>query len=173
MTEAAMVNGEASAGAPQMQLPAELIEYAEAQNRSDKLKAELQAIDARCKELDPLVLDWFQRAGAQSVNLAGRTIYIRRELWAGKTAEAGNMTADEIQECFARAGLEGFCEPRINTQSLSAWVREQFAQAKGFAKAARSNSMEIDPESVLPAALRGVVKVTEQFKLGVRKSTKR
>lgn len=126
-------------------------EYAALQNEKGGLKDRLAAIDARLADLEPTVLDWFQRNGVDRVRVDDRTLSLRRELWAGR-AEG----VDTAAACAAlvAAGLPEFAEPRVNTQSLSALLRER----------------EKSGEPAVPPELEGVIVANEVFKIGSRRA---
>ncbi len=123
-----------------------------------KLDKERRTLNARLKKLDTLieetshaVLDHFQKIGIDRVTVDGVTIYVRRQLWAGR--EDG-VTVDEACTALKDAGLPEYAHERVNTQSLSAFVRELDAAGKP-----------------LPAELQGVIKVSEVFKVQTRMSS--
>lgn len=126
-----------------------LQQYAKAADRKADLEAELLEVKAKLTKLEPLVLDWFQREGVQNIRINGRTLHLRRELWAGRAEGVSN---DDAIEALQAAGLDDFAAPRINTQKLSAWCRERDAEGEA-----------------LPPEFEGVLVVNEKFKVGSRK----
>ena len=123
-----------------------LKQYSELAAKKAQLKTDLVAVEATMKELQEPVMSWFQEAGVQRINIGNRTLYLRRELWAGRVDGVSNEMACEVLKL---AGLEEFAVPKVNTQKLSAWCRELDAAGES-----------------LPAGFDGVIKVSETFKIG-------
>lgn len=127
-------------------------------------KAQLDQAAKRVKEaIDPrerLLLDEFIAEGARSKRHAasGKLTYISRRIWA--RARGG----DKAAACIALrdAGLGDYVEEGFNTNSLSAYFRE-------LAKSLEDDT-DMPPalDALLPAALRGVIDLTEDFQLGLR-----
>jgi len=123
-----------------------------------KLKTEKDAAEAALKritdeiaEIDPIVVEFFQRHGVDKETIDGVTVYLRRELWAGREENVDMPTAcAALQE----AGLPDYVEPRFNTNSLSAYARELDRQG--------TTIVEAHP------ALQGKIKISEVFKIGAR-----
>jgi hypothetical protein len=123
-------------------------EYAKLESKRQKLGADLDAIKARQEELREAVLEYFSRQGIDKLSLEGRTLYVREELWAGREDGVSN---EEAASALEAAGLGDYAGIRINTQKLSAYVREL----------ARN-------EEEIPAPLKGVIKVSQVYKIGSR-----
>ena len=111
--------------------------------------AKLDRIKADIKACEPRVLDFFEKSGIPRTTVRGVTIYVKRDLWAGR--EEG-VTNEVACEALAKAGLGDFAAMRFNTQTLSAYVRE----------------CENNGEP-LPEEFKGVIKVSETFKIQARK----
>jgi hypothetical protein len=129
----------------------EITEYAALENRRMDLKDELVAIESKIAELAPRVLEWFQASGTQKITRDGRTLYLKRELWAGRAEGVSNEAAVAALE---GAGLNEFCGMKVNTQSLSAWMRER----------------EKEGQAPVPTELEGAFVANEVFKVGSRRS---
>jgi hypothetical protein len=89
-------------------------------------------------------------AGISSINIDGAKVYINRQIWASPDGEGAFE---------AMKGVEGFdilVKPSVNTQSLSAVVRELPKDKDGM--------------PILPAELVGKIKVREVFDLRGPKS---
>jgi len=120
----------------------------------DKLKEELQ-------KLEPQIMERFENAGMQSMkSKSGVVVYIRRDLWAGAAEGADAL----LLEALKTVGLGDMVKEKVNTQTLSAYIRE--AEREHFAGAASEIPKLI---SVLPEPLRGAVAITEKFSLRTRK----
>ncbi len=136
------------------------LEFQALTDRKARLKAELDQVQARLTQLEPVLLDWMNDMGMTNVKAGGRCFYIRRSLWAGRQ---GEVSQDDYCRAFHAAGLEDLVAEQVNSQRLSAWVREQAAELDGTAT----------PEEIvahLPHALQGIVKVSEIFSVRSRKS---
>jgi len=116
------------------------------------LEEEVKALNAQLAELQQPVLSYFQRQGVSSLSLNGRTLYIRSELWVSKASDA---TTEEACRRLKRIKLGEYTGSRVNTQSLSAYVREL-----------RDQGQEIDDISKM---LGDKFKVSEVWKIGSRK----
>lgn len=126
-------------------------EYAALQNEKAKLKDRLAAIDARLGDLEPHVLEWFQREGVDRIRVDDRTLSLRRELWAGR---ADGVDTEAACAALIAAGLSEFAARRVNTQSLSALLRER----------------EKGGEAAVPAELEGVIVANEVWKISSRRA---
>lgn len=128
-----------------------------AEEKVKKLKAEIE-------KLEPGVMKYFQRMGQQSATIGGLTVYIRKQLWAGR--EQG-VTADAAYEKLQSAGWGEYATRGFNTQELSARVRELEIDE-------RKDDEPVDPlelvKSRLPKMLQGIIKITEKFSVQTRKA---
>ena len=91
------------------------------------------------------LLDAFRAEGVQSIKTKEGLAYLRRDLWSSLTAPA-----EQLQGTC----LEWLLKPSVNTQTLSATVREWERDA--------------DDLPILPEEVKDLIKVTEVFKVGVR-----
>jgi len=125
-------------------------------------EGEVDAIKEELRLLERLLMERFENAGMQSMKSAkGTTLYIRRELWAGAAEGAGELLLSSLKA----VGLGDMVEEKVNTQTLSAYVRE--VEKERFAGAA------VSPHEIvqaLPEPLRKVVVVNEKHSLRTRKS---
>jgi len=124
--------------------------FAELKDRHKELKDETEELGKELANMERELLEEFADAGTQSIKVDGRTVYMKRQLWARRPA--GVAPADQAQAALA-AGLDYLVEPKVSTQGLSAYVRD----------------MERADEA-LPPELDGFVRVDEVFTLGVRKA---
>ena len=125
-----------------------------------KHEGDLEKIAAELAKLDPEIRKRFEEASIQSMKLkGGPNVYIRRELWAGMLKDVPNAEVLML-EGLKSAGLGDMVKEKVNTQTLSAWVREQEKEHFG--------ETVVSPEellAVLPEALHTSLKITETFKL--------
>ena len=122
--------------------------YARLERDKRDLENKLKQTKAQIETLRESVLAWFQDHGVTSQAIDGMTLYIRRELWAGREEGIDN---DAAIAALQAAGLGEYAGPRINTQSLSAYLRE----------------LDVAGEA-MPSELQGVIKLSEVFKIGTR-----
>ncbi|MFZ2648622.1 MAG: hypothetical protein WA210_00825 [Burkholderiaceae bacterium] len=152
--------------------------YAIAVAEKRRLDTLTKANDSLIKELEPEVLQHFESEGVTQVKIksdpslpaADTTIYLRTEHWPSKSEACDLLSASELQKLFQDGGLGEFCEPRMNVQGLRAHFGEQLKQEQERARAERRNAMEIEPESVIPVPLRGVIEFRTVHKVGARKA---
>jgi len=106
-------------------------------------------------EIERRVLASMEKAGIQSINQDGFTVYVRRELWASAPGPEGI-------EALRSAGYEEFIRENVVTQSLSAFLRER----------ARENPLVPGQplELLVPEDIRHAVKVSEKIEARVTKS---
>lgn len=133
-----------------MELMEQVERYAKLENERADLKASLARIESDLKELKEPVLSYFQAHGIQNTKVHGRTLYVKRELWAGR---AEGVTSAEAISALRAAGLDEYFGERIETQSLSAYLRELDRE-----------------EQEMPLPLQGVIVANEVFKVGSRKA---
>jgi|TARA_R110002167_G_scaffold59891_3_gene169633 hypothetical protein len=125
-----------------------IAEFIELMNSEKEIKAELKALGKIKSDLQEIILKHFERNGIQNIKQNGATVYLKRDLWAGR--EEG-VTNEEAAQALQDAGLGEYVGP--STQGLSAYLRELD---------------ELGEQ--IPAPLRGKIKVTETFKIQSRRS---
>lgn len=134
--------------------------FAELTERSKAIDIEQKGIKAELAELEPQIIEDMAEAGMQSANINNRTYYINRQLFAGA---GSGFTKFDIIGALKASDLDDYVSETYNSQSLSAYVRS-FAKENG--------NEDLSPEEIknlLPEALRHVLYVGEQFRLGSRK----
>lgn len=146
-------------------------------NHRNRLSAADKAVGAKMTQLEETVVGRFQDLGLTKWTSNGRTIFLRKELWAGALSETDveKLTEEAISKlgdverdgkkllCAAlkAAGLTEYVSEGYNTQSISSYVRE-FDPDKNY-------TVE-EIIALLPEALRPFIKVTEKIKIGNRKA---
>jgi len=124
-------------------------------------EGEIDAIKEELAALEPQIMERFENAGMQSMkSKQGTTLYIRRELWAGAAEGSENVLLHTLKVI----GLGDMVKEKVNTQTLSAYVREQ--EKEHFNGSVRKPDEII---SILPAPLQAAVALTEKFSLRTRK----
>lgn len=122
--------------------------FIEVTGREKELKAELKVLGEEKSGLQEIILAHFEQNSIQNIKQNGVTVYLKRELWAGREERVSN---EEAAQALNDAGLSEYIGP--TTQSLSAYLRE------------------LDKEGEpLPEKLRGKIKLTETYKIQARRS---
>lgn len=137
-------------------------EFIELEDQRKGKEGEIDKIKERLAELEPQIMERFENAGMQSMkSKQGTVIYIRRDLWAGAKEGAEVL----LLEALKSVGLGDMVKEKVNTQTLSAYIREQ--EKDQFGAAVSATPEEII--GVLPEGLREAVNITERFSLRTRK----
>jgi outer membrane biogenesis lipoprotein LolB len=126
-------------------------QYAELEVRRSELKDELTAVESQLKDLEPLVLEWFQAEGVQRIKIGERTLYLNRQIWAGR---CDGVSDAQVVAALEGAGLSEFCGMKVNMQSLSAWMRER----------------EKEGQDPVPVELSAELRANEVHKVGSRRA---
>lgn len=137
-------------------------EYIELDDQRKGKEAETEKLKERMAELEPQIMERFENAGMQSMkSKQGTVIYIRRDLWAGAKEGAEVL----LLEALKAVGLGDMVKEKVNTQTLSAYIREQEKDQFGANVSAKPEEII----GVLPEGLREAVNITEKFSLRTRK----
>lgn len=122
---------------------------------------EVEKQKERLAELQAELLTRFENAGMQSMRSKefGVTIYVRREIWASPAE--GNETL--LMERLKSLGLGDMVKEKVNTQTLSAYVRELEET-----QLARQGSAD-EVLKILPEPLQSTIKLSERFSLRTKK----
>ena len=125
-------------------------------------EGEIDEIKKEVAELEPQIMERFENAGMQSMkSKQGTVIYIRRDLWSGAKEGAEVL----LLEALKAVGLGDMVKEKVNTQTLSAYVREQEKDQFGANVSAKPEEII----GVLPEPLRGAINITERFSLRTRR----
>lgn len=122
------------------------------ENERRRLKEQLDEVETERKALQEELSEEFIEEGRNSINQGGYCLYLKQELWASTNVEG--VDPDRIRQAFSSAGMDWLVESKVNTHKLSAFVRELRAAGEE-----------------LPEQAKEVVKVSEGFKLAIRKSS--
>jgi len=137
-------------------------EFIELDEQRKGKEGEIDKLKERMAELEPQIMERFENAGMQSMKSKhGTVIYVRRDLWAGAKEGADVLLLESLKS----VGLGDMVKEKVNTQTLSAYIREQEKEHFGQNISAKPNEI-ID---VLPEPLRAAVAITEKFSLRTRK----
>lgn len=124
--------------------------FAELAKRKREVEGELDRIRVEMSELEEYLKGEFEKSGISSTTVDGVTCYLHRQLWAKARGGEYARACSALRE----AGLGQMVEEKFNTQTLSAWVREQEAS-----------------DIELPPALKEVIEVSEVFSVRTRKAS--
>ena len=125
----------------------------ELKDRKATLEDELDEVKAQLAELDSQIQESFIEEGVQNIKVDGHTVFLYRQIWAKKADP--EMSTQEICDALGAAGLGDFVKEGYNTQTLSAWLREQ---------------EQPDGSFDLPLELQGIIEAAPKFEIRRRKS---
>jgi hypothetical protein len=133
------------------------------QGEKQRLEVRLDIVKKEIAKAEAITLDFFEKHGIGKITIRKTNLYISRQLWAGL---AEDVTHEKAAEVMISVGLGEYCAPRLNSQSFSAYMRELAIEWAG------EDAPPLTPEEVLkvlPESLRGIIKVSEVFKINARK----
>lgn len=137
-----------------------LDQFVALKDRKADLERQLRLVKDELAPLEAALLEEFAAEGVSGKRHAGsgKLVSISRRVWARATG------GDKASACAAlrAAGLEEFVAESFNTNSVSAYFREQLKE--------RTDAGEIvdDLDALLPDELRGHIDLTEDAALSVR-----
>lgn len=132
--------------------------FAKLHDEREALKKKLGAVEKKIADGTDPIVEYLQRQESQRMTIGGRTIYIRRELWPGKE---GECSTEDLIKALDDCDLSHTQKQSMNVQKMRSVVNEVVGDTQG------------DPAEIFYEeypTLRGVVKISEVFKLGARKS---
>lgn len=144
--------------------------FVELELQRRRLEEDLKANREEAGPLERELLQEFAADGVQNLRINGVLVYVQRELWAGivrDDPERDRATPEELAravEALKDAGLDDYVKETFNTQSVSAYVREQVRNA-GLDTAEPAAMY-----AALPSAFAGTISVSEKFSLRTRKA---
>lgn len=145
---------------------AKLKAFLDLNRKKRELQERLDEVQGQLTKLEQELLSEFEQAGVEKLTVDGATVYIHTQLWAG-VAKSGDVATEEdkrrAMEALRASGLDDYVYETFNTNSLSAYVREQLAQAP--------LEIRMDParwHEALPEPLHGAITITERQSLRVR-----
>ena len=136
-------------------------QYVNLHAKKTKLEAELASVKEKLTELEPFILEQFEKAGIQNMKVGDWKPYVHSQIWA--SVDKSNPRAMEILKAN---GLADLVSETVNSQSLSAYVREQVRLYED----ADSKNLEEVLKQALPDELLDVLKVSEKTSLRVVKA---
>ena len=133
-----------------------------------QIKRKEGEVDKLKEELGPIhdeLLQRFQNEGTASHKTSsGTTVYINRQLWAGSSESGPDVMMEALK---SNPDTQDLVKEKVNTQTLSSWVREKIEEHFGTEQTKKSETELLE---ALPEALRPVLKITEKFQLKARRS---
>lgn len=137
-----------------------LDQFVALKDRKADLERQLRLVKDELAPLEQALLEEFAAEGVSGKRHAGtgKLVSISRKVWARATGGDKDAAADALEA----AGLGDYVQRGFNTNSLSAYFREQLRE--------RTDTGEIvsDLTDLLPAQLRGHIDLTEDAALSVR-----
>ncbi len=143
---------------------AELKEFVALEDEEDALKATLKVIGTRLAELSESLTQQFVQDGIQSTRIDGRTVYLRRDIYA--SAKDGNKEA--VVAALKACNLGQYVKEDYNANSLKAYVREMVREAEEQARA--EGRVIDDPAKALPEHLAATLNISTVFSVSSRRS---
>ena len=138
--------------------------YAVLDDQKKQLEDKLKEIKEEQRQISQQIIEQSMEEGVDKVTVVvghketgepiRRTVYRVREVWA-----SSNGSQEELNEALKEAGLNEYVQEKVNTNSLSAYVR-------GF-----DPNQNLSPEEIvkaLPEPLQDKVKVSEVLKIKSR-----
>lgn len=116
--------------------------------RRRELDDELVSIRAKMQDLEPLVLNYFQRHGIDRIAIDGITLGVRCDVYAGRHP---NAAPEDAIEAVRAAGLPEYAVETLAVQKLTAYIRELRREGKP-----------------LPPEFEGKIRVSEVWKISCR-----
>jgi len=123
------------------------------------LQTRLREIEEDIKGLSEQLSEQFAAAGINHVTVDDHTVYLHRQLWAsvrGANEEEKHAACAILEE----HGLGWMVQPSVNSNTLSAWLREQEEAYDSF-----DDLMQNMPED-----LKEVLKISEVYSVRSRKA---
>lgn len=117
-----------------------------------RLEKDLKAKQAEQDALKEQLLQQFEARNLKNLKVGRRLVYVHRSVWASVPPEH----AGEVKRALRDLDLSEFIKETVNSQQLSAHVREYPEDDQGMPS--------------LPEQLQGLLRVTEKYDLRIRKS---
>ncbi len=109
-----------------------------------------KALKSDAFKLEMKIVDELRKLGVTQVTVDGETIYLKDDTRASAAEGVGK---EQIADALVKSGHGHFVTQTFNFNSISAWVRELYAE-----------------EEVLPDELRSLVQVHSNKRLGKRRA---
>ena len=126
-------------------------ELSDLRERKKKMEEELKSINARIEFYEAELVKEMINEEVQNFTRGGQLFYLSTRTWASPVPER----KAELYSWLKDHGFGDLVQETVNTQTLSAWVREQIEEAE------------------LPEDLRQLVNVYEKQTIGIRRANSR
>ena len=146
----------------------QLREFVKLENERAEIEERLKALKQRQDELEQALIPQFIADGMDAMKLDGRTIGIKRDIFA--SPRDGNKQA-VIDGFKQNDEVKAYVKEDFNSASVSKWVREIAADVREQCEAQDKLFDEKAIEAALPAPLNQALKVAFVFKLTSRKAS--
>jgi len=97
-----------------------LKEFAELEGEKAEIKNRLNEITRRLEVIGPELLDDMIDDGIQNINISGRAVHIRKDIWAKVES-----TKEQVVKALKESGLEEYVTVGFNHHSISSYIRHQ------------------------------------------------
>ena len=111
------------------------------------------------KQFEEVILNEWLTEQPRNVSLAeGPTLQLRRDIHVSKK---GGVESEKLVAALKESGLEWITGETYNAARLKAWVKEQEKEAE------EQRNEPVNPEEILPEAVRELVNIHESTKIVV------
>ena len=111
-----------------------LKEFVELDKEKSDLEARLDVVKQRKADISISILDSMIDAGIDQIKMHGRTIFIHSQTWAKIES-----TKEEVINALKEANLSEYVVTGYNSQSLSAYVRNQIESGEPLPEALKGH----------------------------------
>lgn len=129
-----------------------LKKFARLDTRKRRLKERLERVTAECERAEQALKLQFEQVGQTRARAYNRTFYLKREVWAS----IDPLHTTEAYKALRALELDWMIKETVNSQTLSAWVREQ--------------PEDENMEHIVPAKLRPYLRVNDDYRVRTVKS---
>ena len=134
-------------------------EWIKIKERRKAIKDEDDDLILELEALERTIIAAFGEDGLQRLTIDGRTVSMRREVWASAGGDTPGLAAG-----LRAAGLDELVNDAVHGGRLSSWVRDIEREAGGEALAPEAL------RALLPEPVRPAITISEVWKLGMRAS---
>ena len=143
---------------------AELKEFVSLEKEKADLKQQLKQVQERLDELDRKLTEQFLQDGMESSKIDGRTVYLRRDIYASAKEGCREAVVAALKACQ----LSQYVREDYNAKSVEAMVRELVKAAEEEARL--DNRVLDDPATAVPPPLAETLKISSVYSISSRRS---